>query len=120
MTKISTVILVGSLLLFSGCLSANFTPTSGSLYEPRPSDCDIEVFSSGPPDDRAFEEIGILEGQGKAWKAELRDVLPAMMEEGCQAGGDAIVMTSSNTFAEGEAGIANQRITATLIRWKNE
>ncbi|MDE0806136.1 MAG: hypothetical protein OSA24_01180 [Longimicrobiales bacterium] len=119
MTKTSTAALLGSLLLFSGCLSANFTPTSGSLYEPRPSDCDIEVFSSGPPD-RAFEEIGVLEGQGKAWKAELRDVLPVMMEEGCQAGGDAIVMTSSNTFAEGEAGIANQRITATLIRWKNE
>ena len=81
MQKDSAGFLVGFLLVFSGCLSANFTPTSGNLYQPRPSDCDIEVFSSGPPD-RAYVEVGVVEGKGTAWKAEFRDLLPAIMEEG--------------------------------------
>ena len=119
MTRNSTVVLVGSLLLFSGCLSANFTPTSGRLYEPRPSNCDIEGFSSGVPD-RAYEEVGIVEGKGTAWKAELRDVLPAIMEEGCRAGGDGIIIGSMDLLGEGKENVPAQVIQATVIRWKNE
>ena len=108
--------LVGFLLAFSGCLSANFTPTSGNLYQPRPSDCDIEVFSSGPPD-RAYVEVGVVEGKGTAWKAEFRDLLPAIMEEGCRAGGDGIIIGSMDMSAEGADNVPTQVIQATVIRW---
>jgi len=108
--------LVGFLLVFSGCLSANFTPTSGNLYQPRPSDCDIEVFSSGPPD-RAYVEVGVVEGKGTAWKAEFRDLLPAIMEEGCRAGGDGIIIGSMDMSAEGADNVPTQVIQATVIRW---
>ncbi len=111
------ILLVLSILL-TGCATANFTPTSDILYDSKDPTCGIEVFSAGVPE-RDYEEIGIIEGQGKAWKAEMRDVLPVMMEEGCRSGGDAIIIHSTNTFAEGKEGIANNRTIATVIRWSN-
>jgi len=107
------------LLLVAGagaCVSATFVPTGGAVT-PRPVDCEIQVFSSAVPE-RAYEELGIVEGEGSWWKSNLEDVLPKLKEEACLAGGDAIIMESSDTFAEGEDGIRVQRITATVIRWK--
>ena len=107
-----------AIVVTGGCLSATFVPTSRA-YPPRASDCDIEVFSSAVPD-REYEEIGIVEGEGSAWKADLEDVLPKLKEEGCRAGGDALIMESSDTFSQGRDGIRTQRISATVIRWKTE
>ena len=107
-----------AIVVTGGCLSATFVPTSGA-YPARASDCDIEVFSSAVPD-REYEEIGIVEGEGSAWKADLEDVLPKLKEEGCRAGGDALIMQSSDTFSQGRDGIRTQRISATVIRWKAE
>jgi len=107
-----------AIVVTGGCLSATFVPTSGA-YPARASDCDIEVFSSAVPD-REYEEIGIVEGEGSAWKADLEDVLPKLKEEGCRAGGDALIMQPSDTFSQGRDGIRTQRISATVIRWKTE
>ncbi len=107
-----------AIVVTGGCLSATFVPTSGA-YPARASDCNIEVFSSAVPD-REYEEIGIVEGEGSAWKADLEDVLPKLKEEGCRAGGDALIMQSSDTFSQGRDGIRTQRISATVIRWKTE
>ncbi|SVB39859.1 uncharacterized protein METZ01_LOCUS192713 [marine metagenome] len=119
MMKTSKYGLYGCLaILVGGCVSANFLPTGGRLYAPRPPGCAIEVFSSGSPD-RAYEEIGMVEGKGTAWKAELRDVLPAIMEEGCRAGGDGIIIGSVEMFEEGRENTPAQLIQATVIRWTN-
>ena len=107
-----------AIVVTGGCLSATFVPTSGA-YPARASDCNIEVFSSAVPD-REYEEIGIVEGEGSAWKADLEDVLPKLKEEGCRAGGDALIMQSSDTFSQGRDGVRTQRISATVIRWKTE
>ena len=107
-----------AIVVTGGCLSATFVPTSGA-YPARASACDIEVFSSAVPD-REYEEIGIVVGEGSAWKADLEDVLPKLKEEGCRAGGDALIMQPSDTFSQGRDGIRTQRISATVIRWKTE
>ena len=107
-----------AIVVTGGCLSATFVPTSGA-YPARASDCDIKVFSSAVPD-RKYEEIGIVEGVGSAWKADLEAVLPKLKEEGCRAGGDALIMQSSDAFSQGRDGIRTQRISATVIRWKTE
>ena len=56
----------------------------------------------------------------EAEEADLEDVLPKLKEEGCRAGGDALIMQSSDTFSQGRDGIRTQRISATVIRWKTE
>lgn len=48
---------------------------------------------------------------------ELEDLLPKLKEEACLAGGDGLIMQSSDTFSEGEMGTRVQRISATVIRW---
>lgn len=109
---------LSSVFVLGGCASATFVATGG----PQPAkavDCEIEVFSSTLPA-RAYEEMGIVEGEGSWWKADLEDVLPKLKEEACLAGGDAIIMQSNNTFAEGRDGVRVQRISATVIRWTGE
>ena len=108
---------------FSGIPTGVQRLSFGQLYthkwksiSARPSDCDIEVFSSGPPD-RAYVEVGVVEGKGTAWKAEFRDLLPAIMEEGCRAGGDGIIIGSMDMSAEGADNVPTQVIQATVIRW---
>jgi hypothetical protein len=100
------------------CVSATFVPTGGAVT-PKPVDCEIQVFSSAVPE-RPYVEMGIVEGEGSWWKSDLEDVLPKLKEEACLAGGDAIIMQSTDTFAEGEDGIRVQRITATVIRWARQ
>ena len=109
---LSTIVVTG------GCVSATFVPTRGG-YPSKGRYCEIEVFSSAVPD-RGYEEIGIVEGKGSAWKSDLEDVLPKLKEEACLAGGNALIIQSSDTFSQGRDGIEVQRISATVIRWKTE
>jgi hypothetical protein len=102
------------LLGVGGCVSATFVPT-GTVYPAKAADCEIQVFSSAVPD-RPYEEVGIVEGEGEFWKSDLEDVLPKLKEEACAGGGDGIILFSSDTFAEGDAGIRVQRVSATVIR----
>ncbi|GMV05698.1 MAG: hypothetical protein AMXMBFR53_19750 [Gemmatimonadota bacterium] len=104
------------LLGVGGCVSTTFVPT-GTLYPAKAANCEIQVFSSALPD-RPYEELGMVEGEGDWWKADLEDLLPKLKEEACAGGGDGIILFSSDTFAEGEKGIRVQRVTATVIRWK--
>jgi hypothetical protein len=106
--------LMGSFFL-AGCTAAWFTPTA-DIAPPRPDDCEIEVFSAGPPT-AAYEELGILEGEGELWNASLADVLPDLKREACRAGGDAIVMQTSQRYGSGEDDDEKFYTTATVIRW---
>ena len=104
-------------------MSATFIPTQSAAYPSKDRHCNIEVFSSAVPD-REYEEIGIVEGEGSAWKSDFEDILPKLMGEGCSAGGDALIIQSSDTFSErremGQDVIRVQRISTTVIRWKTE
>ena len=103
--------------LLAGCASAKFIAT-GPTYPARADDCDIEVFSSKPPE-REYEELGIIEGEGSFGADSLEDVLPKMKREACRAGGDAIILTSSQKSVEiyGESSDEQLNATATVIRW---
>lgn len=109
-----------SALLFSGgCVRATFVPT-GTVAAPRPTECGVQVFSSALPE-RPYEEIGIVEGEGKWWKSDLEDILPKLTEAACLAGGDALILVSNNLWAEGEHGSTRvQRVYGTVVRWKAE
>lgn len=106
-----------SMLVLVGCLSAEFVPT-GVAYPARPPDCPIEVFSAGPPE-LGFEEIGIVEVRGSGRKADLEDILPKLQEESCLAGGDALVLHSTNRYQISSDGLQTSELStfATVIRW---
>ena len=106
------------LIAAGGCVGATYIQT-GAVYPARSRDCAIEVFSTGLPD-RDYEEIGILEGEGSLWKADMEDVLPKLMEEACLAGGHAIVLQSVQKYARGEDGDDAFYASATVIRWERE
>lgn len=57
------------------CVSATFVPTGGAAT-PKPSDCEIQVFSSAVPE-RPYEEMGIVEGEGSWWKSTSRTCSPS-------------------------------------------
>ena len=124
MKKPSRLLRPGSCLamivLAGGCVSATFVPTQSTPYPPRGMYCEIEVISTGVPEGKRFQELGIVEAEGSAWNSDLEDLLPKMMQEGCLAGGDALIIRSSDTYAEGRDGIPVQRISATVIRWETE
>jgi hypothetical protein len=107
--------LFATVLAVGGCVTARFVPT-GPAHPARAVDCDLEIYSSALPD-RPYEEIGIVEGEGDWWKADLEDVLPRLSEEACLAGGDGIILFSIDNFAEGDEGIRVQRVSATVFRW---
>ena len=109
---------VSVLAATGGCVTATYIPT-GTIHPARSKDCAIEVFSTGLPN-RDYEEIGILEGEGSLWKADLEDVLPKLMEEACLAGGHAIVLQSVQRYATGEDGDEAMYASATVIRWARE
>ena len=120
MRKLRKPFQTGAFILMSlgagGGLNASFVQT-GAAHAPRSQYCAIEVFSSRAPD-RDYDEIGIIEGTGTLWKADLDDVLPKMKEEACLVGGEALIMGSSNVYTEGRENTRSQRVTATVIRWK--
>ena len=103
------------LALSGGCVSTTFV-TTGAVYPPKDVDCDIAVFSADLPAGE-YEEIGILEGEGNAWKADMEDLIPKLKEEACLAGGDAIILQSAQRYASGEDGVDTMYAFATVIRW---
>lgn len=102
-----------AIALFGGCASAKFIRTGPSVAA-KPDDCHIEIFSSKLPD-REYEELGILEGEGFLGADSLEEVLPKMKQEACRAGGDAIILKSSQKSFDGED--TNLNVTATVVRW---
>ena len=110
------------LVLTGGCLNATYIPTSITAQPARNIQCEIEVISAGVPEDKTFEELGNVEAEGSWWKSDLEDLLPKMMEQGCLAGGDALILQSSDMYSVGDANgmIPVQRISATVIRWMTE
>ena len=109
------------LVLTGGCLNATYIPTNITAQPARNMQCEIEVISAGVPEDKTFEELGIVEAEGSWWKSDLEDLLPKMMEQGCLAGGDALILQSSDMYSVGEDNnIPVQRISATVIRWMTE
>jgi hypothetical protein len=112
------VVYLPALVVLGGCAGATYVPT-GAIHPAKAKDCVIEVFSAELPD-REFEEIGILQGEGSFWKADMDDVLPKLREEACLAGGDAIILQSAGRYAAGEHGVENMYAFATVIRWERE
>ena len=117
---------LATIVVAGGCVRATFIPTQGAAYPSKDRHCNIEVFSSAVPD-REYEEIGIVEADTELLNTVLlvwvEDMLPKLMEEGCLAGGDALIIQSSSTFSEGIEEwdeIRVQRISTTVIRWKTE
>jgi hypothetical protein len=108
---------IAAMIFAGGCSSAKFIATGG-LYEPRPDDCPIEVYSSKLPE-RPYEELGIIEGTGSFGEDSLEDILPKMKREACRAGGDAIILTSTQksagVFDDSNDGKLN--VMATVVRW---
>ncbi len=119
MTK-SILTLTAMALIFTifSCASAKFIST-GSSYSPRADDCPIEVFSSKLPD-QEYEELGVIEGEGSLGFDTLEKVLPKMKREACKAGGDAIILMSSqksvDIYKDGSDDQLN--VMATVVRWK--
>jgi len=116
LSRTATGLALISIFALNGCVTANFVPT-GEIYPPRSPDCRIEVFSSSLPE-RPYEELGIIEGEGSAWKADMEDVLPLLKEEACRAGGDAIILNPGQRYASGDEGMENLYSFSTVIRWK--
>ena len=109
------------IVLAGGCVNATFIPTQSTAYPSKGMYCEIEVISSGVPEGKRYEELGIVEAEGSAWKSDLEDVLPQMREAGGLAGGDALIMRSSDTYSSGgRDGVPVQRISATVIRWETK
>lgn len=106
-------------LISTGCSSAKFIKT-GSAYPARPDDCDIQVFSSKLPD-REYEELGIIEGEGSMGADTLEKILPKMLREACRAGGDAIILTSTQKSIDvqfyKEGSDEQMNVVATVVRW---
>jgi hypothetical protein len=99
-----------------GCVNTKYVQT-GVAYPARSADCEIEVFSGEPRG--AYEEIGILEGEGSLWKADLEDMIPKLKEEACRAGGDGLILRSAQRYHTGENGLGDVEMYAfaTVIRW---
>ena len=110
---VPVVLALSAMLFLGGCASAKFIKTGPSAVA-KPDDCQIEIFSSKLPD-RGYEELGILEGEGFLGADSLEEVLPKMKREACRAGGDAIILKSSQKSFDGED--SNLNVTATVVRW---
>ena len=100
-----------------GCSSAKFIAT-GQSYAARPEDCHIEIYSSKLPD-REYEELGIIEGEGSFGADSLEKVLPKMKTEACKAGGDAIILKSSQKSVDVFKDSSDEQLNvmATVVRW---
>ena len=59
--------------------------------------------------------VRILEGEGFLGADTLEKILPKMKREACRAGGDAIILKSSQKFSDGDDD--NLNVTATVVRW---
>jgi hypothetical protein len=112
---------ISAMIFFIGCSSAKFIAT-GKSYSAKPDDCNIEVFTSKQPD-RQYEELGIIEGEGFLGADSFEDVLPKMKVEACRAGGDAIILISSQKTVDVSGHDENVssddklNVMATVIHW---
>jgi hypothetical protein len=99
------------------CASAKFIST-GTTYPAKAENCPIEVFSTKQPD-KAYEELGVIEGEGSLGYDTLEKILPKMKQEACKAGGDAIILTSRQKTTDifDDSGDDQLNVTATVIRW---
>ncbi len=108
----------------AGCASAKFIPTR-EAFPAKHENCAMEVFTSRVPD-RAYEEIGIIEGEGLLGAGSLEDVLPEMIKEACLAGGDALILISSEramNISEAEDFMGTKEelhAVATVIVWTDD
>ena len=122
--RIRILVLIPVVAIVAGCASATYIPT-GDAHPPKPENCDLEVFSSRTPD-RPYEEIGIIEGEGSMGMDSLVEVLPEVIKEACLAGGDAIIITSTDrtVTVSGDAGSVSSEeefhAVATVIVWIDE
>jgi hypothetical protein len=84
------------LLLFGiACvpIKTSVTRTSNKTFNPKPTDCDIQVLSQ-PPTNRKFEEIAILSTLAVEWVygKDLDSMLPSIKEAACRLGADAVLI----------------------------
>ena len=103
-----------AMMLLGGCASAKFIKTGPSVAA-KADDCNIEVFTSKLPD-REYEELGIIEGEGSLGADTMEKILPKMKLEACRAGGDAIIIKSSQKYV-GDSSDETLSVTATVVRW---
>lgn len=90
------LIALAATTLVLGCSATQYTQTGGGR-SPRTADCSFETYMSPPT--RAFVELGVVEfytpGGGSAgWADSVAEARSRAAEYVCQAGGDAIVLTS--------------------------
>jgi hypothetical protein len=64
-------------------------------YPPRSGGCKVVVYTTPP--ERAYERIALLEVEGS--RAKLRQAIPAIREDSCALGGDAVVRDRSAHIA---------------------
>ena len=118
---VRAIAVIGSVAVVAGCASAKFIPTR-EPFPAKPENCAMEVLSSKATD-RAYEEIGIIEGKGMLGKESLEDVLPEMIKQACLAGGDALILTSSELAIKVSGGTdfissdEELNAVATVIVW---
>ncbi|MFA6470759.1 MAG: hypothetical protein WCU00_01860 [Candidatus Latescibacterota bacterium] len=115
MLIVPAVLALSAMILLGGCASAKFIST-GTSAAAKADGCQIEIFDSKLPD-HDYEELGVIEGDGFMGAATLEKVLPKMKIQACRAGGDAIILKTSQKFYNGLDD--KFFITATVIRWKN-
>jgi len=60
--RVRAIAVIVSVAAVAGCASAKFIPTR-EAFPAKPENCAMEIFTSKAPD-RAYEEIGIIEGEG--------------------------------------------------------
>jgi len=99
-----------------GCLSpaavnppiVSMTPLGGDTRPAKPPNCAMQVLDSMPLTDH--QQIALVDAWGDL-AAKDEDLLVYLKREGCQAGADAVVLTSQHTQHEGDlvAGAAPGR-----------
>ena len=119
--RVRAIAVIVSVAAVAGCASAKFIPTR-EAFPAKPENCAVEIFTSKAPD-RAYEEIGIIEGEGMLGAESLEDVLPEMVKQACLAGGDALILISTErsvSVSGGEDFIGSSEelhTVATVIVW---
>ena len=124
MNKIKALGLLVVLQVVVSCSSAKFVAT-GPYYEARPDSCPIKIFitersffASKHPQ-QAYEELGIVEGEGSFGHDTLEKILPKMQRAACRAGGDALILLNNQKAVMVRADNSDEKllVTATVIRW---
>ena len=91
---------VACLFLFSlGCstiprVTTNVTKMSNSIYQSKPSNCEIQILTQMPTDSK-YIELAILNAitdTGSFTHKDLNSILPSLKEKACELGADAIVI----------------------------